>query len=103
MELSTVFYYQDRAVRDYHFSKLDAEARKVLAEPPEPGKMTAEQAVSQAAYIAFMAEYDMPHLQPRVPPAAAREFLAEHKAGRIPAWALKAVKLKELRASARGR
>lgn len=88
-------------MKDYHFSKLDAETRKAIAEPSSSGKPTAEQATSAAAYVAFMSDYDMPHLQPRVPPEAAQEFLLDHEKGRVPAWALRAVKLKELRASAR--
>lgn len=80
---------------------MDLEARRALAEPPPPGQQpTAEKAISRAAYIEFMADYDMPHLQPRVPPEAARELLDDYTAGRLPAWALRAIRLREIRASA---
>lgn len=101
MELSTVLYYQDRAVREQHFFQLDMDARRALAEPPEPGEPTAEQQISHAALSEFLAEYDLPELQPRVPPEAAAEYLADLKAGRVPRWAQKAVKVRELRAAAR--
>lgn len=105
MELSTVLYLRDRAIREYHFSKMPEEARKSLAEPPEPrpdGQLTAEQKISQDAFIAFMSDYNLPELQHRVPADAARELLALHKKGKLPKWAHRAVKLRELRAAARG-
>ncbi|AAF12328.1 hypothetical protein E5E91_14225 [Deinococcus radiodurans R1 = ATCC 13939 = DSM 20539] len=105
VELSTVFYLRDRAMREYHFYKLPEEARKGLAEPPESpknGRLTAEQQISRDALVAFMSDYNLPELQHRVPGAAARELLALHKAGKLPRWAQKAVRLREMRAAARG-
>lgn len=92
-------------MREYHFSRLPEESRKGLAEPPEPpknGRLTAEQQISRDAFVAFMSDYNLPELQHRVPADAARELLALHKAGKLPRWAIKAVKLRELRAAARG-
>lgn len=92
-------------MREYHFSKLPEESRKALAESPEPpqdGRLTAEQQTSRDALVAFMADYNLPELQHRVPADAAQELLALHKAGKLPRWAQKAVKLREMRAAARG-
>lgn len=89
-------------MREYHFYKMDLEARRALAEPPESDTPTQEQEITRQAMRVFLADYNLPEMQMRVPADAAQEFLEDHKKGRVPRWALRAVKLRELRAAARG-
>lgn len=91
-----MLYYRDRAMLNYHFYKIPEEGRNALLEPT-PEHPTAAQQLSSEALGVFLAAYDLPELQPRIPRHAAQLLLEDRASGKLPKWAQRAVNWKEVR------
>lgn len=81
---------------NYHFYKIPEEGRNALLEPA-PEHPTAAQQLSSEALGVFLAAYDLPELEPRIPREAARLLLADREKGKLPQWVERAVSWREVR------
>lgn len=89
-----ILYKRDKAMKEYHFSKLGKEGWAALASDIE----TEEDPNLRPAMAAFYADYALPDFQVRakVSLRARLDFQAALKRGQVPGWALLAVSLKEM-------
>lgn len=93
-QVGMVLFLRDRATLNWHFSQINPEHRRNLANGTAP-----VDPVNERAFEAFIAHYRLKG-RARIPVNAAREFLDASAAGRVPEWVFEVAPISEIRAAA---